>query len=231
MITLSEILLLGLVPLTTYRAVKRLVCKLRDPFSSPLGVLIALLIIGSAMVLISTPSFAKAARDIPSNPDSSGSVPNNLDTELVSLYKAAKQGNPAAQRLLAERFVQANGVATSPRKAYFWYRKAAEQGDAVAQLNVGLMLGLGTGVKPNKYEGVIWVRRSAEQGFPTAQAIFGIFLLIGETVQKNHKAAVFWLRQAAKSGNTEAMHILRKMEEGLERRQIRKFRRSVKRGV
>ncbi len=108
MITLPEILLLGLVPLTTYRAVKRLVCKIRDPFSSPLGVLIALLIIGSAMVLISTPFFAKSVRDIPSNPDSSGSVPINRDSELVSLYKAAKQGNPAAQRLLAERFVRAN---------------------------------------------------------------------------------------------------------------------------
>ena len=80
----------------------------------------------------------------------------------MACYRAAAEaGNLEAQRLVAWKYLQGDGV---PAAAALWFRHAAEQGDAAAQFQLAAMYCIGAGVVRNLAEAVKWYRRSAEQG-------------------------------------------------------------------
>lgn len=101
---------------------------------------------------------------------------------VVTVYKAAEQGNAMAQTILGAIYRYGNGVPQDYRQAVSWYRKAAEQGSAEAQFNLGNLYRYGRGVSVDCEEAVSWYRKAAEQGYAEAQFNLGIMYATGEGI-------------------------------------------------
>ena len=98
---------------------------------------------------------------------------------LMTVCKAAEQGNALAQTILGAVYRYGNGVPQNYGLAASWYRKAAEQGYAEAQFNLGNMYRYGEGLPPDYEEAVSWYRKAGEQGYAEAQFNLGIMYATG----------------------------------------------------
>lgn len=101
------------------------------------------------------------------------------DVALITVCKAAEQGNALAQTLLGDIHRHGNGVPQDYHQAARWYRKAAEQGLAEAQFNLGNLYRHGKGVPPDHEKAVSWYRKAGEQGLAEAQFNLGIMYATG----------------------------------------------------
>jgi TPR repeat protein len=81
-----------------------------------------------------------------------------------ALIKAAQEGDPRAQRMLADRLRVGDDsiIRRDYGEALRWYRRAAEQGDAAGQNDLGSMYLNALGVEKDAAEAARWsqVRRS-----------------------------------------------------------------------
>ena len=68
----------------------------------------------------------------------------------------ANDGDPVAQRYLADLYDKGQGVAKDYGKAVEWYKKAAYQNDAKAQYRLGVKYAIGHGVKMDKKLAYVW---------------------------------------------------------------------------
>ena len=98
---------------------------------------------------------------------------------LVTVCKAAEQGNAMAQTILGAIYRYGNGVPQDYLQAASWYRKAAEQGLAEAQFNLGNLYRYGRGVSLDCEMAVSWYRKAAEQGYAEAQFNLGAMYATG----------------------------------------------------
>ena len=87
--------------------------------------------------------------------------------------KAAEQGAPDAQALLAELYNEGQGVKKDHERGLRWMLMAAGQGLARAQYHAGVMLFYGRGISQDHTAGVRWIQAAAEQNFAPAQYILG----------------------------------------------------------
>ena len=78
--------------------------------------------------------------------------------------RAAEQGHPEAQAMLAFAYYYGLGVAEDREVGVAWYRKAAEQGRVDAQERLGNAYYHGEGVAQDREVGIAWLREAAEQG-------------------------------------------------------------------
>ena len=101
------------------------------------------------------------------------------EVALITVSRAAEQGNALAQTLLGEIYRYGRGVPQDYQQAASWYRKAAEQGSAEAQFNLGNMYRYGRGVPSDCQEAVSWYRKAWEQGYAEAQFSLGIMYATG----------------------------------------------------
>jgi hypothetical protein len=101
------------------------------------------------------------------------------EVALITVRKAAIQGNALAQTILGDIFRHDKGVQQNYQQAASWYRKAAEQGLAEAQFNLGNMYRYGKGVSQDNKEAVRWYRKAGEQGYAEAQFNLGIMYATG----------------------------------------------------
>jgi len=124
--------------------------------------------------------------------------------DLLSVLKAAEQGNAGAQNNLAKMYLDGSGVVQNDQEAVKWFRLAAEQGDADAQCNLGFMYANGRGVAQNDQEAIAWYRLAAEQGDAVGQGYLGFMYANGSGVAQNDQEAIAWYRQAAEQGNDYA---------------------------
>ena len=92
-------------------------------------------------------------------------MPLSDDGDKVRLLQAdAEQGEPRAQRHLANRYLRGQGVPRDAGRAAYWMGLAAEAGLATAQRGYGEFLEQGVGVNPDPEQARQWYRRAAEQG-------------------------------------------------------------------
>ena len=90
---------------------------------------------------------------------------SNFSIVADTLIEVAKQGNVNVQLMLAQHYLEGNGVPKDIEEAMKWFKMAADQGAASAQYNLGQYY-----MKKNDMsEAVKWYRKAAEQGFSKAQ--------------------------------------------------------------
>ena len=90
------------------------------------------------------------------------------ENALICIEKA-KEGDPAAQHVLACCYANGNELPQDIAQAVYWWRKSADQGLAEAQYNMGITCENGDGVDKDISEAVRWYRKSAHQGYVKAQ--------------------------------------------------------------
>jgi len=137
--------------------------------------------------------------------DHSQSVPKST---LVSLRKAAEQGDANAQFNLGLDYANGEGVPQDYTQAAMWWRKSAEQGNRGAQFNLGWLYEYGHGVPQDYSEAAVWYRKSAEQGLAEAQNKLGVMNYAGQGVSQDYTQAVNWWRKAAEQGFAVAQYNL-----------------------
>ena len=119
----------------------------------------------------------------------------------AQMLLAARRGNVEAQRQLATRYAEGDGVEQDYTEAAHWFGQAARRGDASAQFSFGICYANGQGVGQDFEEAAEWFRRSAEQGNVGAQVSLGLCLQKGLGVFQSNEEAVAWFRRAAESGD------------------------------
>ncbi len=113
--------------------------------------------------------------------------------------RAAKQGNPLGQYLLAIMYMEGKVGPVNLKEGVRLLRKAAEQGFSPGQFMLGRQYSTGQGVPKDKKKAVKWCRKAAEQGIFFAQQELASMYRDGEGVPKNKKEAEKWFRKAAES--------------------------------
>ena len=118
--------------------------------------------------------------------------------------KAAENGDPHAQFMLALMYDTGDGVPRDYVNAVKWFRRAAEGGYDVAQAKLGLMYLVGWGVLPNTERAVHWYRLAAEQGYVIAERRMAMFHAAGTGVVRSMVDAHMWASLAARQGDALA---------------------------
>ncbi len=137
-------------------------------------------------------------------------------------FRAAVQGDAAAQTRLALCYFEGKGVLSDYKKAIKWFSKAAEQGNADAAHHLGWCYSGGYGVDTDYEQALEWHLKAAAYGKKYAEknmdvspkhmavALAGVAesqTLVGLCYKhgkcgfpKNNAAAVWWYRKAAEQG-------------------------------
>ena len=130
-------------------------------------------------------------------------------TAMAQLLPLAKQGDPKAQRLVANMYADGLGVDQDYATAAKWYQQAADQGYAPAMADLGDLYFYGNGVDQNQATAVKWYRRGAERGDPEAEYDYGLIFHDGSAGQKqNFDAAMKWFLRAAAQGDAPALNMV-----------------------
>lgn len=125
-------------------------------------------------------------------------LPPAIGTDI--LREAALKGDPAAQFVVAQRFLNGQMVLPSLFDAFKWYRKAAEQGLAPAQYRLGTLYERGKGTHENTVEARHWYELAARQG--NVRAMYNLAVLVSKATSNapDYKTAASWFRLAADYG-------------------------------
>ena len=138
-------------------------------------------------------------------------APPSFEEMFEKIRQAAEEGNPAAQRMLGQSYLEGRGVAQDYQEAEKWIRKAAEKDDDGAQYSLGVMYLEGRGVPRDYKQAEKWLKKAAERGYTEAQYRLGQMYLEGEGVSRNYKNAEQCLRKAADLGHAGAQCSLGRM--------------------
>lgn len=128
---------------------------------------------------------------------------------MPGLRKAADDGHPKAQALLAELLDRAE----FDEDALVYYRKAANQGDPEGMFGLGVMTAAGEGLKEkDPAEGRLWIERAAELGHKRAIIVMAQAYLKAELNirkdERNSAAALKWVQQAVELDYLPALDAL-----------------------
>ena len=86
------------------------------------------------------------------------------------VLKAAEQGLPEAQFMVAIWYYYGISPAQDFDKAFEWWEKSAEQDYAMSQLNLGACYQYGEGTAVDIEKAVEWYQKAADQGLEDASA-------------------------------------------------------------
>lgn len=122
---------------------------------------------------------------------------------IAALKEQAANGDSNAQIMLADHYLDGDGVPKDYAKMMEWLRKAAEQGNAKAQEALGMIYGSDE-VMPHDYQqSAVWWSKAAAQGNAEAQHTLGSMFWAGLGVPKDYIEAVVWFRKSAEQGNSD----------------------------
>lgn len=167
----------------------------------------------------------------------------SAQTYSKELEKAAKNGDPVAQKDLGVCYLYGYGTETNYKKAYKWLLKAAEQGNADAMYYIGWQINNKRGVSGGDwfswyekaanlgqenaiiymaYNRESWAKEGAEKGNKYAQYEFS-----KEVNSKQER--IMWLQKAADQGHEQAIWDLaaireQEVKDSLEQDRIEKER-------
>lgn len=120
----------------------------------------------------------------------------------------AKNGDPAAQTLVAEILARGLGVPLDHVEAAKWYAAAAEQGIPEAQFQYALMLLDGTYVRKDVNGAYALLEAAAEAGNVLAQFNFAQLIVDREPGETGMARAVSYYERAAKAGLADAQYAI-----------------------
>ncbi|MBN9242107.1 MAG: sel1 repeat family protein [Mesorhizobium sp.] len=120
----------------------------------------------------------------------------------------AKNGDPAAQTLVAELLSRGLGVPLNAAEAAKWYAAAAERGIPEAQFQYALMLIDGTYVKKDIKEAHALMQAAAEAGNTLAQFNFAQLLVQEDGGDAGLARAAPYYERAAESGLPDAQYAM-----------------------
>lgn len=146
-------------------------------------------------------------------------------------FRAAVQGDAAAQTRLALCYFEGKGVSKDYKEAIKWFRKAAELGNADAAHHLGLCYSGGYGVDTDYDQALRWHLIAAQRGkrykhedkieispklmMLTLNGDAGCQLIVGQIYRhgfccfpKNEAAAMWWFRKAAEQGHASSQYEL-----------------------
>ncbi|KAG0222084.1 hypothetical protein BGW42_006904, partial [Actinomortierella wolfii] len=130
-------------------------------------------------------------------------------SKAFDLYlQVAKEGVALAQEIVAELYIEGQGVKQDYNEAFKWFTKAANQGDLSAQFNLGIMYDRGLGVQQSDRDAMEWYTKAAERGHAKAQFNLGMMYEFGQGVERNEEEAAKWYTKAAKQGMDVAQYSL-----------------------
>lgn len=128
---------------------------------------------------------------------------------LSELQPLAAQGDPTAEKKLAEMYAIGRGVKEDDAQAIAWWAKAADQGDPGAQWELGNEYIAGTRIKRDYGQALRWFRKGAEQGYARAQMNLANMLSgLYPPVAADRVEAAHWLRLAADQNEMGAASLL-----------------------
>ncbi|MDX8531578.1 tetratricopeptide repeat protein [Mesorhizobium sp. VK25A] len=120
----------------------------------------------------------------------------------------AKNGDPAAETLVAEILSRGLGVPVNPAEAGKWYALAAEQGVPEAQFQYALMLLDGRYVKKDEKGAFALMQASAEAGNRLAQFNFAQLLVQQDPGDGGLAKAAVYYERAAATGLADAQYAM-----------------------
>ena len=143
-------------------------------------------------------------------------IKNTNKQEITQLKKEAEQGSASAQKILADRYLQGNGVEQNLATAVEWLKKAAEQGYFAAYFPLADCYFNEKGIKQDYAQAVKWLKECAaahhvfsSRGYfwfnpkeeqKKAQCKLADCYFQGHGVEKSPVIAVEWLERAAEQG-------------------------------
>ncbi|MGX5803291.1 tetratricopeptide repeat protein [Bradyrhizobium sp. Arg314] len=120
----------------------------------------------------------------------------------------AKNGDPAAETLVAEILSRGLGVPLNPAEAGKWYALAAEQGVPEAQFQYALILLDGRYVKKDEKAAFALMQASAEAGNRLAQFNFAQLLVQQDPGDDGLAKAAVYYERAAATGLADAQYAM-----------------------
>ncbi len=78
--------------------------------------------------------------------------------------KAADQGDPESQTIVAEYYYYGEGTKVDYKMAFHWYQKGALSGNSLSQFRLGSCYLHGEGVEQDYVSAIFWFKRAAAQG-------------------------------------------------------------------
>jgi TPR repeat protein len=172
----------------------------RFPLLLGSALVVMLVAIGVTLVVI---EYRSATTDAASPEQESPPV-----VDFNQVRAQAEQGDPGAQNLLGEIYLNGRGVRPDSRTAAEWFAKSAAQNHAAAQLNLGMLYEAGQGVPVDYSRAAEWYRKAAEQGNPRAQYSLAVVYAYGRGLQRDDQQALKWLTRAAEAGEGLAQFAL-----------------------
>ena len=122
--------------------------------------------------------------------------------------RAAKEGDPVAQFLVAFAYRNGQGIETDLGKAVLWYQRAADQELPEAQYNLGMLYDEGIGVSQDYGIAFYWFRKAASSGRARAQHNVGHMYLLGQGVAQSNVNAYMWFYIASSTGYLDSKRAL-----------------------
>ncbi|MBF0192914.1 MAG: sel1 repeat family protein [Magnetococcales bacterium] len=114
------------------------------------------------------------------------------------------------------------------KKAIMWYSRASKKKYAPAIYKMGLMYGSGKGSTLNYRTAAKHYEKSAKLGYHPAQYQLGLMYAKGIGVKKNDVKAYVWYVKAQESGNKIVGRHLKKLEKNMDKRDIVKALKILK---
>ena len=88
----------------------------------------------------------------------------DFTTAWNELLPAAKSGNPHAQQLVADMYLNGSGVTRDAAESAHWFDLSAKQGDSTAMNALAHLYVQGLGVQQDLHEAASWFRRARSPG-------------------------------------------------------------------
>ena len=139
---------------------------------------------------------------IVTEPGSTANEPEAPPSELgpEALRQAAEHGDPAAQFIIATRYLDGEGTQPDVARAAHWYQKAATAGLAPAQYRLATLFERGCGLPKDASKALFWYQRAAEQGNIKAMHNAAVIAVGTEAGKANYDLAYKWFLAASQNG-------------------------------
>ena len=164
---------------------------------------------GTETGVIAQPSIAKKSSLVPDE----GSVPKAVpvpasaasalpvpEIGTEALRKAAADGNPSAQYVVASRYLNGVGVTQDLDKAVFWSQQAAAKGYAPAQYLLGTLYERGLGAPKEAAKALDWYGKAAALGNVSSMHNAAVLLSSEQAGKPDYDRAFALFTAAARHG-------------------------------
>jgi TPR repeat protein len=150
-------------------------------------------------------------------PDATPTQVEALDDEREFEWwlRAAQEGNPRAQFMVARSYKNGDGVGRDEDEAFVWFLASAQQGFLAAQITVAGYYETGGPIGRDIEEAIYWHERASEQDSVNSQ--FRLYQIHRgfEDQPVDRVAAYQWLYIAAEKGHEGARDLMPEVEAAL----------------